>query len=160
MSSPPPEARFAINIIENERGELLFLKRCPAARLAPGRWGFPAGHIEEGESPEDCAVRELTEEIGAAVSVEPLRVFGPVRDTLYGGKYEVWLFHYRWHSGTIRLNAEHTAFAWVGREGFRDLDPMDGTDEDIHYLGIWPDEFLRADKLPPEEKQNRRSTAP
>jgi 8-oxo-dGTP diphosphatase len=29
---------------------------------APGLWVFPGGHADPGESPEDCAVRELEEE--------------------------------------------------------------------------------------------------
>jgi 8-oxo-dGTP pyrophosphatase MutT (NUDIX family) len=144
----PPVARFAINILENARGELLMLKRSAKARLAPGRWGFPAGHIEKGEKPADCAVRELTEEIGGDFSIEPVQVVGPVRDSLYGGIYEAWLFHARWRGGTIRLNHEHTDHAWVSRETFLDYDPMDGTDEDIWYLRIWPEKYLRADKLP------------
>lgn len=29
-------------------------------------WGFPKGHLEEGEAPEDAAVREVSEETGIA----------------------------------------------------------------------------------------------
>lgn len=143
-----PTARFSINVLENDAGELLMLKRSPKAKLAAGRWGFPAGHIEKGESPEDCAVRELKEEIGSTFKVEPLNVIGPVRDTQYGGKYEIWLFHYRWVAGDITLNHEHTDHAWVSKEQFRDYDPMPGTDEDIVYLEIWPRKYLRAQFLP------------
>ena len=142
-----PSARFSIALIENAAGELLLLKRSPAKRLAPGRWGFPAGHIEPGESPEQCATRELKEEIGADFTAELVRSFGPVRDTLYGGRFEIHLFHYRWQNGRVVLNDEHTDYAWVGRENFISYDPMDGTDEDIDYLGIWPREYLRAGKL-------------
>lgn len=143
-----PEARFSINVVENEVGELLMLKRSPDARLAPGRWGFPAGHIEEGESPEDCAVRELEEEIGSDFKMQPIRAFGPVRDTQYGGKFEIYLYHYRWQGGRITLNHEHTDHAWVGKEQFCNYDPMPGTDEDIVYLDIWPREYLRDELLP------------
>ena len=143
-----PEARFSINVVENDAGELLMLKRSAAARLAPGRWGFPAGHVEAGESPEDCAVRELKEEIGSEFKVQPLQVAGPVRDTQYGGKYQIWLYHYRWLDGRIALNHEHTDYAWVSKEDFRGYDPMPGTDEDIVYLDIWPREYLREELLP------------
>ncbi|XP_071541870.1 m7GpppN-mRNA hydrolase-like [Panulirus ornatus] len=32
------------------------------------KWGFPKGKIEDGESPEDCAVREVMEETGYDIS--------------------------------------------------------------------------------------------
>ena len=53
-----------------------------------------------------------------------------------------------WLGGDIRLNEEHTEYAWVAAEEFRNYEVMDGIDEDIWYLGIWPPEYLRADKLP------------
>ncbi len=37
-----------------------------------GHWGFPKGHLEEGESPAEAAARETTEETGLA----ELRVHG------------------------------------------------------------------------------------
>ncbi len=126
----------------------MLLKRAPTARLAPGQWGFPAGHLETGETPESCALRELSEEIGADHAVQLLQVIGPIRDTLYGGIYEIHLYHHRWLGGTVTLNHEHTAHAWVGRERFREYDVMDGIDEDLLYLGIWPREYLREEKLP------------
>jgi len=37
-------------------------------------WGLPGGHIEEGETPEQCAVREVYEE--AYVKIESLKLVG------------------------------------------------------------------------------------
>lgn len=148
MTESDPRARFAINVLENSNNEILLLKRSPRARLGPGLWGFPAGHIEDDESPEDCAWRELNEEIGQDFKSETIARLGPMRDTFYGGIYEIHLFHRRWIDGSIHLNHEHTDYAWIGKESFRDYEVMDGIDEDIFYLGIWPVEYLNAAKLP------------
>ena len=137
-SKPPLKARFSINVLENSDSEILLLKRSQESTLGPGKWGFPAGHIEQGESPLQCARRELAEEIGPEFDVKLLKSFGPVRDTKYGGIYEINLFHYRWHGGRVQLNHEHDSYAWTGAAGFNDFDVMDGIVEDLVYLGIWP----------------------
>lgn len=143
------KARFSINILENEHNQLLFLKRGHHTTFGPGMWGFSSGHIEKGETPEACSRRELTEEIGAQINVHLLRHIGPVRDSFYGGIYEIYLYHYHWQGGKIHLNHEHTDFAWVSKEEFRDYAVMDGIDEDIQYFGIWPRSYLNPEKLPP-----------
>ena len=144
---PAPEARFALNVIENAAGELLLLKRSDAARLGPGLWGFPAGHIEAGETPADCADRERNEEIGAEHRISLRRALPGMRDSLYGGRYEIFLFHLDWHGGRVVLNHEHSAYAWVGRDNYRGYDVMDGIDEDIFLLGIWPRDYLNTARL-------------
>jgi len=40
-----------------------------------GNWGFPKGHLEEGESPADAALRETAEETGLG----DLQPRGPIR---------------------------------------------------------------------------------
>lgn len=40
-----------------------------------GNWGFPKGHLEEGESPADAALRETEEETG----LQGLVLHGPIR---------------------------------------------------------------------------------
>ncbi len=148
QSLPPIKARFSINILENSHSELLLLKRSYATKFGPGLWGFSSGHIEPGESSEACALRELKEEIGPDFTIESLATLGPVRDSYYGGVYEIYLFHHRWLDGEVKLNHEHSSYAWVSREDFRDYTVMDGIDEDIRYFDIWPLEFLNKDKLP------------
>ncbi len=44
-------------IVQNEKKELLFIHRL-------GKWDLPKGKIENGEKPETCALREVTEETG------------------------------------------------------------------------------------------------
>ena len=44
-------------IVQNEEGKILF-------QLRRGKWDLPKGKLEEGETIEECAVREVGEETG------------------------------------------------------------------------------------------------
>ncbi len=148
MILAPPKARFSICLVEDSASRLLFLQRAADRPLGPNLWGFPAGHIEEQESPHACAYRELTEEIGPDHRVQELRTLGPIRDSFYGGVYEIHLFHLRWVSGVVTLNHEHTAYRWASVNDYHDMRLMDGIEEDIALLEIWPRAALNQARLP------------
>jgi len=50
-------------IIKNSEGRILLIER----RKEPLGWAAPAGHMEEGESPEEAIIREVQEEVGFRV---------------------------------------------------------------------------------------------
>lgn len=52
-----PIVRAAGGLVENERGDILVITR-------KGWRDLPKGHIDEGESPEEAALREVGEETG------------------------------------------------------------------------------------------------
>lgn len=54
-----PAARI---IIENDLGQILFIKR-----LDNGNLGIPAGAFEEDETIEECIIREVKEEVGLEI---------------------------------------------------------------------------------------------
>lgn len=49
---------------------LLLTKRASDLRAHAGQWAMPGGRIDDGESPEQAALRELQEEVGLALGAE------------------------------------------------------------------------------------------
>ena len=65
--TPIPERTAAVMLLlrEGDRGpELLFERRSADLRRQPGEVCLPGGGVEEGESPQECALRECAEELG------------------------------------------------------------------------------------------------
>lgn len=61
-------------IIRDENGRILLQKRSSQKKLYPNRWtSAVSGHVDEGETYEVSASRELTEEIGINI---PLKYLG------------------------------------------------------------------------------------
>ena len=50
------------------QGKVLAAKRSKTMDL-PGKWEFPGGKIEAGESPEACLIREIQEELAVKISI-------------------------------------------------------------------------------------------
>jgi len=48
-------------IIEKD-GKILIARRKPETNLA-GKWEFPGGKLEQGETPEECLYREILENL-------------------------------------------------------------------------------------------------
>ena len=58
--------RVGVAVIIEHNGRLLLLKRTGAH--GEGTWAPPGGHLEFGESLEECAIRETLEETGIVIS--------------------------------------------------------------------------------------------
>lgn len=56
-----PKVGVAVILINKEGKILLGLRK---GSHGEGTWAFPGGHLEIGETPEDCIRRELLEEVG------------------------------------------------------------------------------------------------
>ncbi len=63
-------------LVFNSRGEVFLQQRSLTKDRQPGLWDSSAsGHLDTGEGYDDCAVRELGEELGLQVEKVPERLF-------------------------------------------------------------------------------------
>lgn len=51
------------------RQDKILITRRPEGSVYAGLWEFPGGKLEAGESPEQCLLRELSEELGVEAVV-------------------------------------------------------------------------------------------
>lgn len=71
MTTPSPDRphkQIAVAVVF--RGKDLLIDQRLESSMLGGLWEFPGGKIEPGETPEECVVREVKEEIGIDVRVE------------------------------------------------------------------------------------------
>ncbi len=54
----------------HEHGAVILTRRASGLKNHAGQWSFPGGRIEQGESPEEAALRELKEEVGIQLGAE------------------------------------------------------------------------------------------
>jgi len=97
-----PKIGVGVTLIQN--GEVLLGKRKNSH--GAGKWAFPGGHLEFGESIEECAKRELEEETGLkTLSTRP----GPwVSNVMEDDKHYITFFAYvdKWEGNLQLLEPE------------------------------------------------------
>jgi 8-oxo-dGTP diphosphatase len=92
-----------------KKDRVLIARRRDNDKLA-GKWEFPGGKIEKGETPQECLTREMKEEFGIDVLVGEF--FG---ESTYPGeseKIQLLAYYTVWTGGSFSLNA-HAAVRWV-----------------------------------------------
>ena len=62
-----PLIPVAAGVLIDERGRLLIAQR-PVGKVAAGKWEFPGGKIEAGETVTEALRRELIEELGVTIA--------------------------------------------------------------------------------------------
>jgi lipoyl(octanoyl) transferase len=112
--SAPPRRTVSV-VVTREGGngrEALLLRRTPERGAF---WQPVTGRVEPGETQQEAAAREVWEETGARLSVEPLGY----RHSFAWGEGEVVeesAFVARWPGGAVALSEEHGESAWLAGE--------------------------------------------
>jgi 8-oxo-dGTP diphosphatase len=113
--------------LTDTRGRILLMRRAGSG-FADGQLGLPAGHIDLGETPTACAVREVREELGITLDSAALRPAG----TMFRRSQEP------------RLDIFFTTSTWVGQPEIREphkctelvwADPEDLPEDPLDFLG-------------------------
>jgi 8-oxo-dGTP diphosphatase len=100
-------------IIQKE-GLVLIAQRLASSRLEAGKWEFPGGKLEAGETPEEGIVREIREELDLEIAVDRLFMVHPFTYERDGrvSPIELHVFLAWWVGGEGRC-VECQDFRWV-----------------------------------------------
>jgi 8-oxo-dGTP diphosphatase len=90
-------------------GKIIIAQRKSSDHLA-GKWEFPGGKIEPGETPEECLARELKEELGIDTAVGEF--LGANIHHYEHISIELMAYRTFWVGGAVSMN-DHKAYEWV-----------------------------------------------
>jgi len=128
----PKEKSAGAIIFKKEHGVIhyLLLHYAPSEKGRKGHWGFAKGHVEEGETDEQTAEREVFEETG----INDLKILPGFKEfekyffrKVYGLKGKArqkapWVFKMvvfflaETRISDVKISGEHTEFLWLPYE--------------------------------------------
>jgi 8-oxo-dGTP diphosphatase len=99
----PQRPQVGVGVIVRNGDRILLMKRQNSH--GDGTWSMPGGHLEYGESPEECAIREVEEEAGVQITAPTFRTI--TNDIFeHEGKHYVTIWmEGRYVSGEARVNS-------------------------------------------------------
>ena len=96
-----------------------------------GKWEFPGGKIEEGETGEEAVVREIKEELRSTVKV--VKFFGEINDAQGDRCFNVKFYICELVDGSLELT-EHLASKWIEPKNIIQSDFMEADKEILDKL--------------------------
>lgn len=116
------QATFALVIIVNAAKEILLLKRSGNDEWMPGKWALVGGGIEDGETPEIAAKREVLEEVNLVII--KLKECAKLHENEQHGV--IYLGQCASES-TLKVNpTEHSEYLWVSLHEINEMDGVPG----------------------------------
>lgn len=121
-------------------GKILVAHRNPVGDMG-GRWEFPGGKCDEGESERDAIVREMSEEFGVRASAGEQIASAEFEHQGKKSALNAYLVAFE-HDGVEKpyVLTEHSEYKWVSPEKIKDMHFVDSD------LKIYPAvmEFLKS----------------
>ena len=118
MQTERPIYRIIVGAAIIEGGRVLACARADPPEVA-GRWEFPGGKVEEGETETAALIRECEEELGVKVEVGD-RVGGDV--PMAHGRSLLKVYRARLLDGQVPQRLEHAELRWLDRDALFSVD--------------------------------------
>lgn len=123
---------LAVHVFLVQQGKILLMRRAGSG-YADGKLGLPAGHVDLGETPTACAVREAAEELGIVLDPSELRPGGTMFRNSQEPRVDIFFVCESW-DGTPEICEPHkcTELLWG--------DPADLPADALDFIGAaWND---------------------
>ena len=108
------QKHFALSVkvvVRDSAGKCLVIKRSSNSKGNPGRWEFPGGKLDPGESFDVGLLREVREETALTISLQ--RALGVTQSELPDRHLVHLIMEATLRSGEVVLSEEHEDYAWV-----------------------------------------------
>lgn len=123
---------LAVHVFLVQQGKILLMRRAGSG-YADGQLGLPAGHVDLGETPTACAIREVAEELGIVLDPNGLRPGGTMFRNSQEPRVDIFFTTRSW-DGTPEIREPHkcTELVWA--------DPESLPDDTLEFIGqAWND---------------------
>jgi mutator protein MutT len=98
-------------VIKDEQGRCLLVRRSNACRSFVGKWEWPGGKADDGETFDAALLREIHEETGLEIEIGD--VVGAFGIEMAQIRLVVLCMEARLTGGTLTISDEHDKYAWV-----------------------------------------------
>lgn len=116
MTPPSGSADLATKLALFHDGRILAIKRDDFPDIPyPAHWDLPGGEIDPGETPLECGLRELAEEVALTLPPERLSLFG---SRLWVDRPDKLMWYFsgtltETEANSVRLGDEGTELIWM-----------------------------------------------
>ena len=114
---------LAVVVVVQRGASVLAMRRATQKDAGAGAWETIAGRVEVDEDPLAAAAREVREESGLEVRLDP-RPVDAYTARRAGRPMGVVVYRADWIAGEVRLSDEHDAHRWCSVDELAELTPF------------------------------------